>query len=146
MAEETKGQISTEMLLIVALLFAFFVPLLMYVFGVLSSETWKLDVQQSAGVARNIADTASRLAVSGDGTTDTQSINIPSRVSQVCTTNNSITLITYVDQLGRIDEVGVSDVPLALEGADQNGCWDNSGGIYRLKMVYVGGVVHISRV
>lgn len=145
MAEETKGQVSTEMLLIVALLFAFFVPLLAYVFGVLSSETWKLDVQQAAGVARNIADTASRIAVSGEGTTDTQAINIPSRVSQVCTTNNSITLITYVDPLGRIDEVGVSDIPLVLDGADANGCWNNSGGIYRLRMEYTEGVVRISR-
>jgi len=144
-AEETKGQVSTEMLLIVALLFAFFVPLLAYVFGVLSSETWKLDVQQAAGVARNIADTASRIAVSGEGTTDTQAINIPSRVSQVCTTNNSITLITYVDPLGRIDEVGVSDIPLVLDGADTNGCWNNSEGIYRLKMEYTEGVVRISR-
>jgi hypothetical protein len=136
------GQAATEMLLIIGFLFLLLIPLLTYVFGILSNDSWKMDSEQARAMALRLTNVANKIALAGEGTSTAESVFVPSSVKEIQAINNTLIFKVGTKELGTIDELAVADVPLVLDPTND---WTQVRGNYIVYMNLTGGAVWLSR-
>jgi len=142
---EPRGQVAVEMLIIVSFLIMLLLPIIMAVFNVFSTETWKLDVEKTDAVAQTISETADRLVISGEGSISSVSIFIPSRVKKIEVKNNAIIFLIDLPELGTIDVVELlnNDINFQLVGPTKD--WEEISGMQNIMLNYSDGVIYLSK-
>ncbi|MEM2974132.1 MAG: hypothetical protein QW112_00685, partial [Candidatus Micrarchaeia archaeon] len=66
MKELFVGQVSLEMLIIIAFLFIALIPLIFYIYNIIAESAWKIDVQQAQSVVVKIIEYSDKLALGGE--------------------------------------------------------------------------------
>ena len=140
--ECSRGQVSMESLLMIGFLLLLLIPILGYTLGMLANESWKLDVQQASVATRRITAIANRLAMGGEGTFSTETVFIPSSVTNITTQDNEITFFIDAKELGVIEESAIADVHLDLNPASN---WTNIHGMNVILMNVSGGRVLLTK-
>jgi len=140
--ECSRGQVSMESLLMIGFLLLLLIPILGYTLGMLANESWKLDVQQASVATRRITAIANRLAMGGEGTFSTETVFIPSSVTNIATQDNEITFFIDAKELGVIEQSAIADVPLYLNPASN---WTNIHGMNIILMNVSGGNVTLTK-
>lgn len=140
--EVRKGQIALESLLIVGFLFVFLIPLLVYVSSILASESWKIDAEQGNVAVRRLADVASKLALSGPGSSSLETVFLPSSTSKMSV--NGTVLIVTIDtrNFGPINQAAVADSRLVLNAASD---WENVRGTNIIQVENIGGQIWLTK-
>jgi len=110
-----KGQVSTELLLIIGFILVLFIPLLLTAYFKTGEMNDKLTVLQAQVTASRIANLANSVGNMGVGSSIILDIYLPETVSNV--EINSVgdggeVVITVNTQNGDVDVVGVSSFPL----------------------------------
>jgi len=134
---EQRGQASLELLLIVGFLFITLIPLVMYMYNVLSEDVWQVDVQQSQSLVNKLAESAEKVAAGGDNATTELFLYFPTNVRNFTIFDRAIIISTEVPRLGIIDQVAVSNVPVGLSPNNPT-CWAGVGGMQRVHLIYSG--------
>ncbi len=139
-----QGQVATETLLIIGFLFLFLIPLLVFVFGILSADSWKLDTVQAKATATRLVNVANKVALGGEGTSTVETVFIPSSVSEIAVNGSELIFKINTQDLGVIEEVAIADVQLVLNPAAPNN-WTQVKGTSVFVINYSGGKVWLSR-
>jgi uncharacterized protein (UPF0333 family) len=138
----SRGQVSMESLLMIGFLLLLLIPIFGYTLGMLANESWKLDVQQASVATKRITAIANRLAMGGEGTFSTETVFIPSSVTNITTQDKEITIFIDAKELGVIEQSAVADVPLYLNPASN---WTNIHGMNIILMNVSGGNVTLTK-
>lgn len=147
----SRGQVSTEMLIVIAFFLLIMIPVVGIALSAAYSETWRLDVRQSDTVVKAITNAADKLKVAGEGATMQYTAYFPSRVKELktktspITGNNVLTVIIETPQFGDIEQVAVADVNITLAGNQNQWKEDNIRGVQVLSLKYSKGNVTISK-
>jgi hypothetical protein len=136
------GQVSVELLVVIAFIMMVLVPILAIGYNALYGETWRLDVSQSGNVATAIVKIANNLAITGEGSSTTFTAYLPSRIREIKSAGREITFVVDTPNLGYVDQVAVADVNIVLDPAVN---WESITGTFVLTLRYANGRVFITQ-
>jgi len=136
----SSGQMSLELLLIVTFMFITLVPLVYYIYNIVSEDSWKIEIQQTQTVVGKIVEYSDKLPMGGEGSTIEATLYFPSSVVNFTTYGNVIVLTTDVPRLGIIDQVALAQEPVVRLGN-----WDDIAGMQRVHFNYSHGTVYVYR-
>ena len=132
--DHLKGQVALEMLLIIIFLFITLLPLVFYMYSILTEEAWRVDIQHIQSVAVKIVEYADKLSAGGDGATTQISLYFPSKVINVTTNGTILAISAEVPILGVIDQVAIAKQPLVL--LPDEAAWNGISGMQRIYFNY----------
>jgi len=136
------GQVATETLLVIGFLFLFLVPLLIYVFSILSADSWKMDAEQSRATVVRIVNIANKISLGGEGTSAAETVFLPQSVSELKSNGTALIIRINTRDFGIIDEVAMADVPIILDPTKD---WTDVKGTSMLYLNITGGNVWLSK-
>ena len=135
-----SGQVSLELLLIVTFMFVTLVPLIYFIYNIISDDAWKIEIQQTQTIVGKIVEYSDKLPMGGEGATIEAMLYFPSGVINFTTYNHVIVVTTDIPRLGIIDQVALAKEPVVRLGN-----WDDMAGMQRVHFNYSHGTVYIYR-
>ena len=135
-----SGQVSLELLLIVTFMFVTLVPLIYFIYNIISEDAWKIEIQQTQTIVSKIVEYSDKLPMGGEGSTTEAMLYFPSNVINLSTYNNVVVVTTNVPRLGIIDQVALAKEPVVKLGN-----WDDIAGMQRVHFNYSHGTIYIYR-
>ena len=139
-----SGQVSLELLLIVTFMFITLVPLVYYIYNIVSEDSWKIEIQQTQTIVNKIVEYADKLPAGGEGATVEATLYFPSGVINFSTYNTVVVVTTEIPKLGAIDQVALAKEPIVKLGN-----WGDESlplaGMQRVHFNYSHGTVYVYR-
>lgn len=139
-----SGQVSLELLLIVTFMFVTLVPIVYFIYNLVSEDSWKIEIQQTQTIVGKITEYADKLPMGGEGSTIETTLYFPSSVVNFSTYNNVVVVTANIPALGIIDQVALAKEPIVKLGN-----WGDESlplaGMQRVHFNYSHGSVYIYR-
>ena len=140
-----RGQITLELLIISSFLLIILIPTLIYIFSVLSRESWKVDSQQAYATLTKIISISNKLSILGEGSRTSETVYLSSSVKSINVSNDKKELFIVLEPavVGRMEVVAISNVNITLDPTKD---WSNVKGAQTLIFNVTNGEIVLSKV